>query len=82
MYVFKTHTKYDDMSIEEFCADRKSPIQEFNNVKNEFASIGFSDEESITLTKSSYFYLNRFFDKNKEQIEETKRLLDAFNEIS
>lgn len=84
-YVLSRKSEFDEMSIEDFCKNQSSSLEEFNEKFAMWKRLNFSDEECVTLAKASYFYFNsvnpdRY--ENRESVEYVKQCLDSLNEIS
>ena len=84
-YVLSRKTEFDEMSVEEFCKNQSSSLEEFNEKIAMWKRLNFSDEECVILAKASYFYFNSVNpDKyeNRKSVEHVKQYLDSLNEIS
>lgn len=84
-FVLSRKTEFDEMSVEEFCENQSSSIEEFNEKVTMWKRLNFSDKECVTLAKASYFYFNSVNPmkyEDRESVEYVKQLLDALNEIS
>ena len=86
-YVLSRETEFDEMSVDDFCKRVKCTTEDFNKRTQQWidAGMGFTDKEIEILTKASYFYLgcvdfNEY--KNRDEVEQLKKVLDCLNEMS